>query len=229
MKALLLAAGRGTRLGKITETIPKPLVKVKDKPVIDYLIQKLINLNVTHILINTHYKNTLIEEYINSTKYDVEISLIYEPQLLGTAGTLKYNINALSSEDFIVMHADNYFQDDLKRLKHNHLISSSTSVLTMGTFLVDNPANFGTMVLSDDNTIVSYFEKDKDSPSKIANSAIYFMKPEITNKINSLKNNENDISLNLIPKLVGKMKAFPLNGYFYDIGTPENLLIANSL
>jgi MurNAc alpha-1-phosphate uridylyltransferase len=49
MKALLLAAGRGTRLGKITETIPKPLVKVKDKPVIDYLIQKLINLNVTHI------------------------------------------------------------------------------------------------------------------------------------------------------------------------------------
>jgi mannose-1-phosphate guanylyltransferase len=99
----------------------------------------------------------------------------------------------------------------------------------MGTFLVDNPANFGTIVLSDDNTIVSYFEKDKDSPSKIANSAIYFMKPDIKIKINSLKNNENDISLNLIPKLVGKMKAFPLNGYFYDIGTPKNLLIANSL
>ena len=229
MKALLLAAGRGTRLGKITETIPKPLVKVRDKPVIDYLIQKLINLNVTHILINTHYKNTLIEEYINSTKYDVEISLIYEPQLLGTAGALKYNINALCSENFIVMHADNYFQDDLESLKHNHLISGSNSVLTMGTFSVTDPAKFGTVELSDNNTIVSYFEKDKDSPSKIANSAIYFMKPEIKNEINNLKNNENDISLNLIPKLVGKMKAFPLNGYFYDIGTPENLLIANSL
>ena len=229
MKALLLAAGRGTRLGKITETIPKPLVKVRNKPVIDYLIRKLINLSVTHILINTHYKNILIEEYISSTKYNVEISLIYEPQLLGTAGTLKYNINALCSEDFIVMHADNYFQDDLKILKNNHLISGSNSLLTMGTFSVTDPAKFGTVELSDNNTIVSYFEKDKDSPSKIANSAIYFMKPEIKNEINNLKNNENDISLNLIPKLVGKMKAFPLSGYFYDIGTPENLLIANSL
>ena len=114
MKALLLAAGRGTRLGKITETIPKPLVKIKNKPVIDYLIQKLINLDVTHILVNTHHKNILMENYFNSAQYDVEISLIYEPELLGTAGTLKYNIDALCSEDFIVMHADNYFQDDLK-------------------------------------------------------------------------------------------------------------------
>jgi mannose-1-phosphate guanylyltransferase len=229
MKALLLAAGRGTRLGKITETIPKPLVKIKNKPVIDYLIQKLINLDVTHILVNTHHKNTLMENYFNSAQYDVEISLIYEPELLGTAGTLKYNIDALCSEDFIVMHADNYFQDDLKSLKHDHLTNSLNSLLTMGTLSVADPAKFGTVCISEDKTITSYFEKDKDSPSNIANSAIYFMKPTIKKEINNLKDNENDISVNLMPKLVGKMRAFPLNGYFYDIGTPENLLIANSL
>lgn len=229
MKALLLAAGRGTRLGKITETIPKPLVKIKNKPVIDYLIQKLINLDVTRIIVNTHHKNTLMENYFNSRKYDVEISLIYEPELLGTAGTLKYNLDALCSEDFIVMHADNYFQDDLKSLKHEHLANGLNNLLTMGTFSVANPAKFGTVCISENNTITSYFEKDKNSPSNIANSAIYFMKPAIKKEIDNLKNNENDISLNLIPKLVGKMTAFPLNGYFYDIGTPENLLIANSL
>lgn len=229
MKALLLAAGRGTRLGKITETIPKPLVKIKNKPVIDYLIQKLINLDVTHIIVNTHHKNKLMENYFNSRKYDVEISLIYEPELLGTAGTLKYNLDALCSEDFIVMHADNYFQDDLKSFKHEHLANGSNNLLTMGTFSVANPAKFGTVCISENNTITSYFEKDKKSPSNIANSAIYFMKPAIKKEIDNLKNNENDISLNLIPKLVGKMTAFPLNGYFYDIGTPENLLIANSL
>ena len=229
MKALLLAAGRGTRLGKITETIPKPLVKIRNKPVIDYLIQKLINLDVTHILVNTHHKNTLMENYFNSRKYDVEISLIYEPELLGTAGTLKYNVEALCSEDFIVMHADNYFQDDLKSLKHEHLANGLNNLLTMGTFSVSNPAKFGTVCISENNTITGYFEKDKNSPSNIANSAIYFMKPAIKKEIDNLKNNENDISLNLIPKLVGKMTAFPLNGYFYDIGTPENLLIANSL
>ena len=229
MKALLLAAGRGTRLGKITETIPKPLVKIKNKPVIDYLIQKLINLDVTHIIVNTHHKNTLMANYFNSRKYDVEVSLTYEPELLGTAGTLKYNLDALCSEDFIVMHADNYFQDDLKSLKHEHLANGLNNLLTMGTFSVANPAKFGTVCISENNTITSYFEKDKNSPSNIANSAIYFMKPAIKKEIDNLKNNENDISLNLIPKLVGKMTAFPLNGYFYDIGTPENLLIANSL
>lgn len=229
MRALLLAAGRGSRLGKITETIPKPLVKINGKPVIDYLIRKLIDLNVTHILINTHYKSKLIEEFIINNKYDVEISLIYEPRLLGTAGTLKYNIDQLCSSDFIVMHGDNYFEDDLKDLKNNHLTHGLGNLLTMGTFPVTDPTKFGTVELSENNTVINYFEKVQESTSKIANSAIYFMKPEIKNEIKSLRIHETDISINLIPKLVGKMKAFPLKGFFYDIGTPENLLLANGL
>jgi len=59
MKALILAAGRGSRLGKLTDSLPKPLVEVKGKPVISYLIDKLINLNVTEIFINMHYKHEL--------------------------------------------------------------------------------------------------------------------------------------------------------------------------
>ena len=227
MKALVLAAGRGSRLGKITENLPKPLVEVKNKPVIDYLIRKLIDLNVSEIFINMHYKHELLEKFILESKYKTKITLIYEPKLLGTAGTLKSLIDELSTEDFIVMHADNYFQDDLKILKQKHLATNSDYLITLGTFLVLNPEKFGTFELTDDHDVIKFFEKKKDSPSKIANSAIYFMKPGIKEVVNTLNEYENDISLHVIPKLLGKIKAFELTGYFYDIGTPENLLLAN--
>lgn len=227
MKALVLAAGRGSRLGNITENLPKPLVEVKNRPVIDYLIRKLINLNVSEIFINMHYKHELLEKFILDSNYRTKITLIYEPKLLGTAGTLKSLIDELSTEDFIVMHADNYFQDDLKILKQKHLTTNSDYLITLGTFLVLNPEKFGTFKLTDDHDVIKFFEKQKDSPSKIANSAIYFMKPGIKEVVNTLNEYENDISLHVIPKLLGKIKAFELTGYFYDIGTPENLLLAN--
>ena len=227
MKALVLAAGHGSRLGNITEHLPKPLVEVKNKPVIDYLIRKLIDLNVSEIFINMHYKHELLEKFILDSNYRTKITLIYEPKLLGTAGTLKSLIDELSTEDFIVMHADNYFQDDLKILKQKHLATNSDYLITLGTFLVLNPEKFGTFELTYDHDVIKFFEKKKDSPSKIANSAIYFMKPGIKEVVNTLNEYENDISLHVIPKLLGKIKAFELTGYFYDIGTPENLLLAN--
>ena len=227
MKALILAAGRGSRLGNITDNLPKPLVEVKNKPVIDYLIRKLIDLNVSEIFINMHYKHELLEKFVLGSNYGTKITLIYEPKLLGTAGTLKNLIDELSTEDFIVMHADNYFHDDLKILKQKHLATNSDYLITLGTFLVLNPEKFGTFELTDDHDVIKFFEKQKDSPSKIANSAIYFMKPGIKEVVNTLNEYENDISLHVIPKLLGKIKAFELTGYFYDIGTPENLSLAN--
>ena len=161
MKALVLAAGRGSRLGNITENLPKPLVEVKNKPVIDYLIRKLIDLNVSEIFINMHYKHELLEKFIIDSNYRTKITLIYEPKLLGTAGTLKSLIDELSTEDFIVMHADNYFQDDLKILKQKHLATNSDYLITLGTFLVLNPEKFGTFELTDDHDVIKFFEKQK--------------------------------------------------------------------
>ena len=227
MKALILAAGRGTRLGKLTENLPKPLVQVNGKPVIDYLINKLIKLDVNEIFINIHYKYELLEKFILDSKYKTKITLVHEDELLGTAGTLKNLIYELSVGDFIVMHADNYFLDDLETLKQSHLLSNPEYLITLGTFPVTNPENFGTVELSKNNTVLKYFEKQVSSSSKIANSAIYFMKPGIETEVRKLKTYENDIGLNLLPRLLGKIKAIELKGYFYDIGTPENLLLAN--
>jgi len=228
MKAILLAAGFGKRLGKITEKIPKPLAEVKEKPVIEHLIQKLINLNVKHIYINTHYKHTLINDFISKSKFSIPITLIYENKLLGTASTLKSLINEVAKEDFIIMHADNYFEDNLINLKAKHLESGPNILVTMGTFKVLDPSKFGTVELSNNGIVVNFFEKNKESTSRVANSAIYIMKPDVKKIIEELTEKENDISLHLIPKLISKIKAEPLSGYFFDIGTPEDLILANN-
>lgn len=158
MKALVLAAGHGSRLGNITKNLPKPLVPVKNKPVIDYLIRKLIDLNVSEIFINLHYKHELIQKFILESNYRIKITLIYEPKLLGTAGTLKSLIDEISTEDFIVMHADNYFEDDLKALRQKHLATNSDLLITLGTFLVSSPEKFGTFELTDDHNVIKFLK-----------------------------------------------------------------------
>jgi len=226
MKALLLAAGLGSRLGPITTNLPKSLVMIKNRPIIDYLICKLINLNINHIYINTYYKKELIINYIANAQYPVEISIIQEEKLLGTAGTLKNLIDKINVQDFLVMHADNYFEDNLINLKRKHLEQDSNVLVTMGTTKVNNPLEFGTVTLSDKGFVENFYEKDINSPSLIGNTAIYFMKPEISEFVKQLSESQNDISLHLVPKLIGKIRAEPIEGYFYDIGTPEKLKLA---
>jgi NDP-sugar pyrophosphorylase family protein len=199
---------------------------IKNKPVIDYLICKLINLNISHIYINTHYKNELIKNFIAKARYPVEISVIFEERLMGTAGTLKSLIDEVGSKDFLVMHADNYFKDDLINLKNKHLEQDKNVLVTMGTTKVNSPLDFGTVTLSEKGFVENFYEKDINSPSLIANTAIYFMKPEISEIVKQLPESQNDISLHLVPKLIGKIRAEPIEGYFYDIGTPDKLKLA---
>lgn len=228
MKAILLAGGYGKRLGAITDRIPKPLAEVKGKPVIEYLINKLIKLRIEHVYINTHYKHKQIYDFIGGSNFKIPISLSHENKLLGTAGTLKNLVDKVAQDNFLVMHADNYFSDNLELLKQKHLESEPNILATMGTFDVMDPSRFGTVDVSEDNRVINFFEKSKESTSRIANSAIYIMKPKAQDVIKSLSPNENDISLHLVPKLLGQICAVPLSGYFFDIGTPEDLNLANN-
>ena len=91
MKALLLAGGYGTRLKPITDLVPKCLVPIAGRPLIDYWIESLKKAGIERILINTHYLNTQMEDYKKKIKYSNYIELIYEPVLKGTAGTLIEN------------------------------------------------------------------------------------------------------------------------------------------
>ena len=228
MKALVLAAGLGTRLREVAPNTPKPLMKVSGVPLLQIIIEKLLKLDIETIIINTHYLHEQIEDFIYKQDYRDKIEIVFEPELLGTAGTLKKNLLKLTEDDFFVLHGDNYFEDTLQGLLNAHRTSIDGVLVSMGTFIVENPESFGTVGVNSNLVVTEYLEKDPLSPYKLANSAIYIMKPAILEYIRELSSTENDLSKDLIPKLINRIQAIPLEGYFLDIGTPETYKEANS-
>ena len=229
MRALILAGGFGTRLGKITQSIPKALVEVGGVPIIDRTIRKLIEIGITEITINTHHLGKMLADHLTIKFPKLNLRIVFEPKLLGTAGTLKHHVNWLAEDDFIVMHGDNYFQDSLEELLRNHNEANDGRVATMLTFESQNPENCGVVELDKMGFVLNFHEKSNTPPTNIANAAIYIFSKEMKDTILSLAEDETDISIDLIPKLMRKIKTVKCLGYFMDIGTLENLIKANNI
>jgi len=227
MKALILAAGLGTRLGELTRDMPKVLLTVKGEPILSMLINKILKLGIEEITVNTHFKSELVKSFIRNQEYSKYIDLVEEKELLGTAGTLKQFLMTFDNSDFMVMHGDNYFKDDLRSLVQFHETDCSKSIMTMATFISNSPERCGVVTHDSDGFVNGFYEKNSNPPSKVANAAIYIFKPMAVREILYLNNEEIDISKDLIPKLVGRFKTFPLNSGLIDIGTPIDYLIAN--
>lgn len=227
MKALLLAAGFGSRLKPITEKIPKCLVEIQGRPLLDFWIKDLISSGVDEILINTHYKHELVNNFIQNHENKNKVKLTYETQLLGTAKTLINNIPFFRGEGGLLIHADNLCLSNLNRFYQNHYNRPINSLFTMMTFISENPSSCGIVEVDDKGIIQNFFEKVHKPPSKIANGAIYFLSKEFLNILKKMKN-VNDFSLDIIPKFIGKIYTSKADGILIDIGTVETYNKAKS-
>src|SRR5437016_5198655 len=98
-KAMILAAGFGTRLKPLTEKYPKPLIKVNGVPMIEHVIRKLIKEGITTFVINTHYFSVMIEDFFSKNNFDADIKLIYEKEILGTGGGIKNAESFLKTDE----------------------------------------------------------------------------------------------------------------------------------
>ena len=223
MKALLLAAGLGSRLLPITNHIPKCLVLIDGKPLIDYWIEELIKLDFEKIFINTHHLNYKVETHINNSLHKEKIFLIHEDKLLGTGGTLFKLRNELKDSMSLIAHADNYFEENLKNLINSYTNKPKDCLMTMMTFEVSNSKNFGIVKKNKKNIVTNFYEK-RNVDCKEANAAIYCLDPKIF-KTNYINSKLNDISLELIPKLINKINVYKTDKFYIDIGSHENLEI----
>ena len=227
MKAILLAAGYGTRLKPITEIIPKCLVPIKGKPLLEIWIEKLIRIGIYEILINTHYKHEEVEDYINLSKYKKYITLVYESNLLGTAGTVTNNLNFINNEELLLIHADNYCLDSFKNLIKSHKNKYYDCLMTMLAFRTSQPQNSGIIEKNQNNILLNFHEKSIEIKGNLANGAVYILTPELINLIK--KNHYTDFSTEVIPNLLGKINVYETKNIFIDIGNVENYLKAQYL
>jgi mannose-1-phosphate guanylyltransferase len=222
MKAILLAAGYGTRLRPITNTIPKCLVPINGKPLLQMWLERLTDFGVSSFLINTHYFNEKVEEFLQKSEFKNNVETCYEENLLGTAGTLIQNIDFYEGGDGLLVHADNYCMANFNDFFARHFSRPKKCMMTMMTFFTENPESCGIVELDSKGVVEGFHEKVLSPPGNIANGAIYVMSKEILGDIKLRYDCASDFSNDILPAYVGKIYTYHTDQTFADIGTVES-------
>ena len=218
MDAVILCAGKGTRLLPLTENRPKPMLPVGGKPVLEYIIEKVEDF-VDNIYLVVKYKKEVI---IDHFKDHPKVKFVEQGEVDGTGYALLSARNYLGDE-FLVINGDIVFEDDLRSiLPHENAI---------GLVEVKNPEDFGVVVLDRENNVVDIDEKPKDPKSNLINGGIYKFQSDILDILEDLEPSERgEVELtDAIKELIreGRIKGIKLKGYWKDIGKPWDLLDSN--
>ena len=222
MKAIILAAGEGTRLRPLTRDIPKPMLPLGGQPLIGHLVGLLRAHGVTEIAVNLHHKPEAIPAYLgDGSRFDVRITYSYEEALLGSAGAVK-KLEPFFDQCFFVLYGDVLTDIDLATLAVCHRQRNAT--LTMALHETDEPSRCG-IAETDSNGMVRRFH-EKPGPREVfspwANAGVYAVEPSILRFIP--ENSLFDFGNHLIPLLLREgepIGAYLSNSYFLDIGSLE--------
>ena len=227
MKALLLAAGLGTRLKPFTNTVPKCLIRIHKKPLLEYWLELLLtDHSISQVLINTHYLSNQVEEFVKSSAFKEKISLVHEIELLGTAGTILQNKDFFNKEAFLVAHADNLTRFNVKSFIEAHQKRPLNVEITMMTFETDQPQSSGIIELDEKGLVREFHEKSPIFRGNRANAAVYILEFSVVQFIASLGKKIVDMSTEVLPHYLGRMQVFHNSNYHRDIGTPHSLQLA---
>ncbi|MBV9560889.1 MAG: nucleotidyltransferase family protein [Bradyrhizobium sp.] len=228
MGALLLAAGFGSRLLPITATTAKCLVPIDGKPLLNYWLEHMFAADIERILINTHWLAEQVVAHVRASRFASRIDLTHEDELLGTGSTVLDNRDWFRGSPFLVAHADNLSDFDVRGLVAAHETRPRGHPITMLGFRTDRPSSCGILELDDRSSVVAFHEKVADPPGNLANGAVYIFEPEIIDAIASLGRPQVDLSTEIIPLFLGRILCVETHGYHRDIGTPDSLAQARS-
>jgi len=222
-KAMIMAAGVGSRLDPLTQDVPKPLVPIANRPIMDILFEKLLNISIKDVIANTHYKSEKIVERYKKNKFGINFNYIHEEELSGTAGGVKKcQFFFDKGEDFLVLSADGLSDADLKAGIKSHKKSGAIATMGIKKIAPEEIPNFGVVVVDDEGFVKGFQEKPsiKEAKSDLINTGIYIFNYEIFNYIP--ENCFYDFAKNVFPNLLSKgikINTFPVNEYWSDIGT----------
>lgn len=216
MKAFLLAAGQGTRLRPITDTIPKCLVPVGGTPMLRIWLDICRSAGIDEVMVNLHTHADVVRNWLNSNRDGVRVRIAEESVLLGSAGTLLANRDWVASEAaFWILYADVLTNTRLSRMQEFHL--ARRPVATLGLYQVPDPSRCG-IVSFDEQMVIQEFEEKPSRPkSSWAFSGLMIARPELLSCIPPRY--PVDLGFDVLPQLAGQMLAYPISDFLLDIGT----------
>lgn len=229
IKAMVLAAGVGSRLDPISRHLPKPLVPVLNKPVIEHILDCLKQNDISDVIANTHYLAPKLTEYFASNPPgDMCLQFIHEEELSGDAGGVRACRDFLSGDTFVVIMGDLFTNADLSVLIAAH--KDKRALATIGIKKVDNVSRYG-VLLRDELGFVKAFQEKPSQSEAISNeisTGIYILEPEIFEHIPV--NGVYGFGKQLFPSLVEKglrVLGHEIKGFWSDIGTLQDLFDTN--
>jgi len=231
MKAMILCAGFGTRLGALTSTTPKALLPVAGVPLIGYIVSHLARHGFQHLAVNLHYQAQAIRDYLqDGSRFDVRTEYSHEPELLGTAGGVKRMEAFFRDEEaFLVHYGDILTDHDFTAMLAFH--RERDSLLTL---LMHERARSNSVVeLDEESRVVGFWERPAEpieSPrrSRWVNSGVCICSPQIFASIPL--GVASDLPRDIIPQLLPSRRVFgfPLRGYRCAIDSPDRLAEADA-
>ncbi|MFW9988749.1 MAG: sugar phosphate nucleotidyltransferase [Candidatus Odinarchaeota archaeon] len=232
-KGIIISGGWGTRLRPLTCTIPKALIPVVNKPVIERQILLLKSAGIKDIVLAVSVMDDVLKEYFgDGSKIGVKIYYTDEKNPLGTAGAIKLAESYLKDDNFFMLNGDVILNFDFKEMLQAH--ESFKGLGLIASKVVPDPSRYGVLITEEQsNKIIEFLEKTKYSPPDgnyvpmPINAGVYILEPEIFKYIEP--NKKMSIEHDVFPILVSEEKLYhyPIPGIWKDIGKPEELLEGN--
>lgn len=215
-KALILAAGRGTRLRPITDAVPKCMVEIGGRPLLAYWFDALADAGIRDVLVNTHHVPDPVRRFLREqNERGFRTVEAYEPVLLGSAGTIAANAGwADDADDVVVIYADNFSDIRIVDLLRAHRAYGAP--LTIALFRAPDPRACGIAELDAEARIVGFEEKPSRPKSDLANAGLYAVTAAAWREIAALR--AFDLAFDVLPRFAGRMRGFLHRGYHRDIG-----------
>lgn len=215
--AFVLVGGKGTRLRPLTDKVPKPMIPVKGKPILQYVIELLKKHEVNNIVLAVGHMNEKIQEYFgDGRRFGVNIEYVLEEKPLGTGGPLRLARNLLK-EEFFMFNGDNLTNIDLFDMYSFH--KKNNAFCTIALKAVENASHFGVVEVQGDK-VVKFIEKPKKPKSNLINPGTYILNPGI---IDLIPKGFSLIEEVVFPKLAkeGKLYGYIYNGQWFPTDTME--------
>lgn len=221
-KAIILVGGEGTRLRPFTYELPKVMLPIQGKPMVQHIIEQLKFHGVREIILAVYYKAEKVREYFgNGHHFGVNIKYVEEKKPLGTAGPLRLAKKYLT-ESFYIVWGDILSQLDLTDFAHFHKEHGGLATVALTT--VEDTSRYGVVAMNG-NKIIGFVEKPekKDAPSNLINSGMAIMEPDVIKKYVP-KTGKAMVEYDIYPKLAkeGQLYGYPFQGQWFDTGTPES-------
>ena len=229
MRAVVLAGGLGERLKPLTNLTPKPLLKIKGKPILEYCIDNLKKHKIIEIILSVGYMADKIRNYFgDGRRFGVNIKYNMESQPLGTGGAVKEIVNKFNlDKDFLLIWGDNLANYDIRGMIKEH--QKNDGEITMCLTSREDVENFGVLGL-EKNRIISFVEKPKreEAPSNLINAGAFVINPRALEILPQGKSSIEKQCFESISVSGRKYYAFKHNGYWFPIDTLEKYNFAEN-